>query len=523
MLLSYDADRRMAGDRQVMRANTPQARARVAERLRYALGPEGRPAGLSALALFWPHVTLAQAGDPLRAARAKGRRLSAAALEAAVASRLSDDAEAAAVTGVSPDVDDGPEAASASAAAAAHEAYFAWPGALPEPLADAGAEHMARAMDGDTPSEALLEHVRVTLGTPAARTIHPDLAVLAAHAPGNVAWRAVGTVVGSGAAAGAVTDAGLWDAAVRLADGLRSLFNRPDSIALLTTLYGDDRPYWRSVLDYCADGNLQAVLDEYLFQLHSETGGKNLDDDGLRALVGRAVEALGLRRATYTAHDPALGNTAVPLTARFALRYGGSRATTDDDAAGVRQASVREAFNSPFAPFVLASTSVGQEGIDFHWWSHAVVHWNLPGNPVDFEQREGRVNRFAGHAIRKNVAEAHWDEVVGSGAGAHSPWRIAFDAAVVAARTTQTRMGEFAPWWVYPGTARIQRVLASYPLSKDESRYEQLRSDLTLYRLTLGQPRQEDMVRLMTQRGAGGETVTIDLRPPNVSAPTGHA
>ena len=33
-----------------------------------------------------------------------------------------------------------------------------------------------------------------------------------------------------------------------------------------------------------------------------------------------------------------------------------------------RLPEVREAFNSPFQPFVLATTSVGQEGIDFHWW-----------------------------------------------------------------------------------------------------------------------------------------------------------
>ena len=63
-------------------------------------------------------------------------------------------------------------------------------------------------------------------------------------------------------------------------------------------------------------------------------------------------------------------------------------------------------------PFVLASTSVVQEGIDFHWWSHSVIHWNLPSNPVDFEQREGRVNRFAGHAVRKNVAESRRADVL---------------------------------------------------------------------------------------------------------------
>lgn len=65
---------------------------------------------------------------------------------------------------------------------------------------------------------------------------------------------------------------------------------------------------------------------------------------------------------------------------------------------------MRNAFNSPFRPFVLATTSVGQEGLDFHLYSRKVVHWNLPSNPIDLEQREGRINRYMCHAIRQNVA-----------------------------------------------------------------------------------------------------------------------
>lgn len=153
------------------------------------------------------------------------------------------------------------------------------------------------------------------------------------------------------------------------------------------------------------------------------------------------------------------------------------------------------------APFVLASTSVGQEGIDFHWWSHLILHWNLPSDPVDFEQREGRVNRFAGHAVRKNVAEAHWGDVLAS--EDVRAWRTAFDAAVA----TDNELGEFSPWWVYPGSARIHRVIAQYPLSRDIDKYERLRSALTLYRLTLGQPRQNDMIDMLAKRGIDGESV----------------
>ena len=68
--------------------------------------------------------------------------------------------------------------------------------------------------------------------------------------------------------------------------------------------------------------------------------------------------------------------------------------------------SYREAFNSPFWPFVLATTSTGQEGLDFHLYCRDIVHWNLPSNPVDLEQREGRINRYDGLSIRPRTTRA---------------------------------------------------------------------------------------------------------------------
>jgi Helicase conserved C-terminal domain len=79
--------------------------------------------------------------------------------------------------------------------------------------------------------------------------------------------------------------------------------------------------------------------------------------------------------------------------ARFAMRYGDERGG-EREKAQLRKEAVRAVFNSPFWPFVLATTSIGQEGLDFHPYCHAVVHWNLPSNPVDLEQREGRVHRY---------------------------------------------------------------------------------------------------------------------------------
>ena len=51
-------------------------------------------------------------------------------------------------------------------------------------------------------------------------------------------------------------------------------------------------PYWRTVLRYCADGNLQAVLDEYLHHLRSEEPTVVMDDEHLMTLAGRARDAV---------------------------------------------------------------------------------------------------------------------------------------------------------------------------------------------------------------------------------------
>ena len=192
------------------------------------------------------------------------------------------------------------------------------------------------------------------------------------------------------------------------------------------------------------------------------------------------------------------------------MRFGSMRHSQDE----ARLPEVRAAFNSPFWPFVLATTSVGQEGIDFHWWCHSVVHWNLPANPVDFEQREGRVDRYKGHGIRKNVAAAHRSAALAPGVA--DPWTAVFEAA---AAEDDHGLGDLTPFWIYPGDAQLQRRIMALPLSRDQERWAQLQESLALYRLAFGQPRQEDMLAALQRRGIAGRPermadLWIDLRPP---------
>jgi helicase-like protein len=158
---------------------------------------------------------------------------------------------------------------------------------------------------------------------------------------------------------------------------------------------------------------------------------------------------------------------------------------------------VQKAFNSPFWPFVLCSTSVGQEGLDFHLYCHAVMHWNLPSNPVDLEQREGRVHRYKGHAVRKNIARDFFRHAAYSTSGPESDaWRQLFEAA---RNTRAVGLSDLVPFWVYTteGGAHIERHLPMIPLSKDVDRAEVLRRSLAVYRMAFGQSRQDDLVQYL--------------------------
>lgn len=487
--------------------NTAEARKRFRGRLRFRVR-DGEPQAMSTLVLFIPHVSLAMAGDPLRMASLRGSLAPAESVR-----------QEAAATGR--DLVGGSVVDPASRLGA-WASYFSVPGALPAEWArdaklaarklrqlDEWARQQGKASDGgDAEQEGASEtglylaHVdrmlEATSGDPAGW--EDGLEDLAVNSPANCLYRTFQRVVPED-----FDGAELWKAAVFAASGLRTLFNRLDTTELLDKLYREG-DYWQKVLRYCEEGNLQAVLDEYVFQLRSQQGPESIDNDQLWALAGDIRRALSLKPAQMLAKYPDDSHDDLRMGVRFAVRY--SNAKTDDGDSN-RMPDVRRAFNSPFWPFVLASTSVGQEGIDFHWWAHSVIHWNVPSNPVDFEQREGRVHRYLGHAVRKNVAAAHGAAVLKP--GVKDPWTTLFEVASadVAARPSDSST-EFAPHWIHPGEHKIERRLLDHPLSRDVPRTKHMLDGLAKYRLTLGQARQDDLLGLIK---SGAEMKPLDLRP----------
>ena len=184
--------------------------------------------------------------------------------------------------------------------------------------------------------------------------------------------------------------------------------------------------------------------------------------------------------------------SAFSLRSRFAMRFGTDRGENEQQQ--VRAEQVRIAFNSPFWPFVLATTSVGQEGLDFHQYCHAVVHWNLPSNPVDLEQREGRVHRYKGHAIRKNLAMIH-SGAIGDRDSTPDPWQAMFQAA------RNQSDSDLVPFWVFAPSqgAKIERYVPALPFSRDAQQLRDLQKSLAIYRMVFGQSRQEDLLAYLQE------------------------
>lgn len=281
---------------------------------------------------------------------------------------------------------------------------------------------------------------------------------------------------------------------LRITTGFQSLFNVPENVALIKSFNG--KSYWRKVLKYGLQGNLQALLDEHIHVLIESLGLVNRSTtERIEEISESLYSVLTLRTSHVRVHQFKVNNhevvdDAFDVRCKFALRFGSGKNEAGQE---IRIEKVRDAFNSPFRPFVLASTSIGQEGLDFHLWCHAVMHWNLPSNPIDLEQREGRVHRYKGYAVRKNIAEVHNIHSLKSVYDAgQDPWKMLFDKAYLEKCKSKNDM---IPYWISDkGTSTIQRYVPWLPYSKEERKLARLKSDLSLYRMAFGQPRQDDLL-----------------------------
>lgn len=141
-------------------------------------------------------------------------------------------------------------------------------------------------------------------------------------------------------------------AASQISWGFRTLFNQHDAVALLRK--DDDDRYWRKVLTYGVEHNLQAVLDEYVHYLIDAEGlGAKPPADRIAGISRAISDALAVRPSQIEVEDPAVDGKKLVINkfhmrGRFAMRLADYK---DDEGGVARLGSVRDAFNSPFRGF----------------------------------------------------------------------------------------------------------------------------------------------------------------------------
>ena len=62
------------------------------------------------------------------------------------------------------------------------------------------------------------------------------------------------------------------------------------------------------------------------------------------------------------------------------------------------------------------------------------------------------------------------------------------------------KMGK--PYWLFPGSAKIERHVPVLPFSRDVDRFNELRRALTIYRMVFGQSRQEDLMTYLLSKNS---------------------
>lgn len=529
-LCSYEAERRMLEGLGRHDLSHGTLYDRLKPLLRFSRDADGRLTGMPALLLMYPSPSLASLIDPVSLALTFGSDklpLLDAVLEHVEARVRERIAPLAASYG-----EQGREDERWYWAAVAQLDAENFPGSLDWCKTENGWRSLGETGEAD-PGASFRDHLdHLVLGfeqklTPALGRPPSDLcrvlAEVALAGPGTCALRSLHRV-----ATGLTWDnPTLMKAAANVGAGFRTLLNLPESIALLRGSEDEHASYWRSALRHGLDGNLPALFDEQVHVLRESLGLVDSTNESRVEEIGREIaESLSIRTSQLTVDEiiarPRAGRIEAnpfKVRCRFALRFGEMK----DEKSEARVDTVRSAFNSPFRPFVLASTSVGQEGLDFHHWCHAIVHWNLPSNPVDLEQREGRIHRFKSHAVRKNVARAmSLSNLRKDWTDGQDPWEALFKVA------RASRNSDLLTYWLYEteGGAKIERRVPLLPMSREVTQLARLKRGLALYRLVFGQPRQEDLLAHLSERLPISEIDRvvaewrIDLTPPpNFSQP----
>jgi hypothetical protein len=165
---------------------------------------------------------------------------------------------------------------------------------------------------------------------------------------------------------------------IQLGKTILDRFNTQEAISIVDLEYGRGRhndAHWKNVLKYCVDGNIQAMLDEYAHMLIEEGGlRKSQKQWRNEQLVQMMVNGLRTHTASYNVDTfpmfrerilndrkkkKAKEDKFIKMRTNYAVGFIDTR---NEDNSINRKDNIRLSFNSPFRPFVLATTSIDRRG-----------------------------------------------------------------------------------------------------------------------------------------------------------------
>ena len=284
------------------------------------------------------------------------------------------------------------------------------------------------------------------------------------------------------------------------------------------TLQIDENSLRQSILDYCEEGKLQYVLQE-------------------REYIGDTVGVHEVKKINITLYDQKEGRLNALIAKDGQKRtissidtyYARCIGSSNDDDKVSNISKLQAAFNSPFAPFVFATTSIGQEGLDFHNYADRIVHLSIPANPTDFEQREGRINRYNCLAVRKAVMEWYGNKEETRICTDDIPKLL--DKAFEAAKASLCEEGNqklncgIIPHWLVARkkddnkleVAGIKRLVPYFYNSSMMEKYHNMLKLLQLYRSVIGQADADELLeRLMVnKKETDVQELYVDFSPYN--------
>lgn len=270
-------------------------------------------------------------------------------------------------------------------------------------------------------------------------------------------------------------------------NGLRSYMNRAIFQAVLTHR---GQRYTHAIPEAVIAGNLESVLDEHLWI------ASKLDADAINRFPYDLLKTLGLYEGRHRVYEPGDNENPFPLRCHAAMPFADAKVENPSGGENrLRTDHLRRAFNTPFWPHILTTTSLGQEGLDFHVWCRQLVHWDLCPSPLDLEQREGRIQRFGSLSVRTALAGQLGEQILRDSRSHASPWSAL--AELADSQFSHDSSG-LSPWWFCTGE-QIERVFVVLPQSRQTIKFDQLSHLRWLYRLALGQPHQQDFIETVMQ------------------------